>query len=526
VKSHKPTVRFHDLACTLKFQVRGDARYVYCDCAGSPPCAHVPLAVWAFRKLPPDKDAAILSTQQHTLPVPVAVLDQVDDVLLEGAEAGLSAAGSAWRNRLGRLEVACRDAALIWPAEVVNELVHEYERYAEHDARFSSDQFAELVGELLIRADAIRNDTGAVPQLLVRGTAADHSTELGSARFIGVGCGVQVSRGQATVTAYLQDANSGSMVAVSREFPDPAADSTDEPKPFWQLARTPVVKDASFAVLGAGQLLTNGGRRTTDHHLVLGRVKAAVNPQNFSWESLRPPVLGENFAEIRARLGVLPPATLRPRRVAEDFHVCAVSKVEMAAFRPDTQTVEAVVVDANGERALVRHPFLSRGSEGAERLLARLTSVSAGLRFVAGSMRLAGDVLLIEPVALVWDGATRTVLQPWVDRLEDEPGSTTLHRAEPASVGPLEEWNRALHTAVGLLLVTGLRRADADTQRTWLELAERAEQLGLARLGVPAARLATALSEKLASAHWQPRPAARVLLELVVLSRASQEMGF
>jgi hypothetical protein len=229
VRSHKPTARFHDLACTLKFQVRGDARYVHCDCAAPAPCAHVPLAVWAFRLLSPGKDAGILSTQRTALPVPVAVLDQIDDVLLEGAEGGLSAAGAAWRDRLARLEAACRGAALVWPAEVVGELIHRYERYAGHDARFAPEEFAELAGELLIRADAIRNDTGAVPQLLVRGTASDHWSELGSSRFIGVGCGVRVGRGRATVTAYLQDANSGSMVAVGREFPDPPAASPDGP---------------------------------------------------------------------------------------------------------------------------------------------------------------------------------------------------------------------------------------------------------------------------------------------------------
>ena len=160
--------------------------------------------------------------------------------------------GGALRDRLARLEAACRDAALIWPAEVVLELIHEYERYAEHDARFAPDQFAELAGELLIRCDAIRNNTGAVPQLLIRGTAADHWIDLGSARFIGVGCGVRPARRQAIVSAYLQDANSGSMVAVSREFPDPAPDAAEEPKPFWQLARTPVVKGDSSRNSGRG----------------------------------------------------------------------------------------------------------------------------------------------------------------------------------------------------------------------------------------------------------------------------------
>lgn len=524
VKSHKPTVRFHDLACTLRFQVRGDLRYVYCDCAGPPPCTHVPLAIWAFRRLTAEQSAGIITTQEYTSPVPTPVLDQIDDVLLEGAEAGLAGAGSAWRDKLRRLEAACRDAALIWPAEVVAELIHQYERYTEHDARFGPDRFAELVGELLIRADAIRNDTLAVPQLLIRGTASDHWTDLGSARFIGVGCGVRPGSHAATVVAYLQDANSGSMVAVSREFPDPPADAKDEPKPFWQLAGTPVVKGASFAQLGAGQLLTSGGRRATDHQLVLGRAKAAVNPQNFAWENLRPPVLADNFAEIRARLGVLPPASLRPRRVAEDFHVCAVTKVEAAAFRPDSQTVEAIVLDANGDRAVLRHPFTSRGSAGAERLLARLTSAPEGIRFVAGPMRLAADGLVIEPVAVVWDGPTRTVVQPWIDRLDAAQPPAALPRAEPAQPDPIEEWNRELLSAVGTLLVTGLRRADAGVLRSWQELDRRAEQLGLMRLGIAVRKLAAGLAEKIASARWEPRATAHALLEAAVLARASQEV--
>src|SRR5215207_674638 len=228
VKSHKPTVRFHDLACTLRFQVRGDVRYVYCDCAGAVPCAHVPLAIWAFRRLTSEQTAGIITTQEYTMPIPASVLDLIDEVLLEGAEAGLAAAGGAWRDRLSRLELECRNSGLIWPAEVVAELIHQFERYTEHDARFDPDEFAQLVGELLIRADTIRNDTGAVPQLLVRGTASDHWTDLGSARFIGVGCGVRLGRRRATVVAYLQDVNSGSMVAVSREFADPPPDALED----------------------------------------------------------------------------------------------------------------------------------------------------------------------------------------------------------------------------------------------------------------------------------------------------------
>lgn len=524
VKGERPTARFHDLACALRFQVPGDVRYVYCDCAEPPPCAHVPLAVWAFRRLPADKDAATVATQSRPLPAPVAALDAVEATLTEVAEAGLAAVGTAWRDRLARLEPACRDAGLVWPAEVVAALIHQYEQYAGHDARFDPDEFARLIGELLTRADAIRADTGAVPQPLVRGTASDHGTDLGSARLIEVGCGVRVGRRAATVTAYLQDANSGSVVAVGREFPDPSDGATDAPKPFWQLAGVPAVKGASYTQLGAGQLLTTGGRRATDHHLILGRAKAAVGPQNFAWESLRAPLLADGFSEVRARLGALPPAALRPRRVAEDFHVCPVTAVEVATFRPDAQCVEAVVRDRKGERALLRHPFTSRGAEGAERLLSRLVTEPDGVRFVAGSVRLTGGGVLVEPVAVVWDGPTRVAVQPWVDRLDGVGASTERVSAAPL-LDPLAGWQNDLLARVGALLVTGVRRADADVVRVWSELERRAEQLGLARLGGAVRRVSTGLTQKLASGSGPTRPTAAALLALAVLARAAQEVG-
>jgi hypothetical protein len=524
LKSHKPSVRFHDLACTLWFQVPGDPRYVHCDCAGAPPCAHVPLAVWAFRHLPEGQFAGIVSTQKRSLPVPVEALDRVESVLLEGAETGLAGAGPAWRDKLARAEATCRDAALVWPADVLADLVHRYEQYAAHDARFAPDEFADLVGELALRADAIRNDTGAVPQPLVRGSANDRVTELGSARYIGLGCGVKVSRRCATVVAYLQDADSGSMVAVSREFPDPADDSPDQPKPFWQLAQTVAVKGATYAMLGAGQLLAAGGKRSTSYQLVLGRTSATVNMQAYTWEQLRPPVLAERFADARARLGALPPAALRTRRVAENFQVCAVREVEYAAFRPDTQTVEAVVFDAGGEPALLRHPFTGRGEEGAERMLARLTAEPGALRFVAGHARLSGAHLVIEPVALVFDGAVRSAVQPWVDRLGDAPSAEKLEAEGAVRAHPCDEWARDLLSATGELFLTGLKRAGAPALKAWRDLAARAEQLGLARMGALAARVATGLEAKASTAKWDPRPTAAALLRCAALARLAREV--
>jgi hypothetical protein len=75
----------------------------------------------------------------------------------------------------------------------------------------------------------------------------DHITEIGSARFVGLGCGAKISRKSVELSAYLQDADSGSMVTVSREFPNPPEQSKDPAKDFWQLAQAPALIGASFA---------------------------------------------------------------------------------------------------------------------------------------------------------------------------------------------------------------------------------------------------------------------------------------
>jgi hypothetical protein len=154
---------------------------------------------------------------------------------------------------------------------------------------------------------------------------------IGAARFVGLGCAAHPGRHSVELTAYLQDSDSGSVVAVSRDFADKEEDE-DEPKTFAELAQASAVKRTSFAALGAGQLLIRGGKRTASFHLLPTRAEVSVQPQAFAWESLRSPVLVEDYAELDARLSALPPASLRPRRVAEDFHVLPVAAVEAAHF--------------------------------------------------------------------------------------------------------------------------------------------------------------------------------------------------
>ena len=525
VRSSKPTVRFHQPAAVVRFMVPGDPRYTHCDCADPAPCKHVPLAVWAFRLLPPEQSFGVVNTGGRAPAIPAEVLTEVDALMGELVESGFSAATQPWADRLTRLEARLRAEGLTWPADTVGELIEQQQRYAGNDALFAPDRVVELVGELIVRRDAIGNDTGELPQQLIRGTGQETSGTLGKCRLIGLGCGVTVGRHEVELVAYLIDADTGGMAVISKEFPDPKPETKQEPKPFPDLARH-TAKEGTFAAVGAGQLLTDGGRRTAAGRLTFSRVKASVQPQAFEWESLKPPVAVESFAEVVARLAALPPAALRPRRAAEDFHVMPVASVADAGFDVPSQTVLAKLTDQAGGVAYLRHPFTTRGRTGAERLLTTLNDQAAALKFVAGTVRRVPGGLLVSPVCCVFEkGGSRFAVQPWIDGPKDVAKGGMELAAADAVVSPIQEVFRQLHAESEDVFLVGLRRAGPDAVKRWRELHRRAESVGLTRLGERIGSVAEGLDLRAHVVRWDPAPTAGVVLDQCALARLARDVG-
>ena len=170
VRGVKPSAYIHSLACSVRFLVPGDVRYTYCDCTETAPCRHVPLAVWAFRLLGEERISGIVETAAVAPAAPLPLLDKVGATLRELVIAGVSGAPQALIERLRRLDVQLREEGLIWPADTLTEVMQQHAAYAAHDARFTPPLLVALIGELCVRSDAVRANTGAVPQL------ARHST--------------------------------------------------------------------------------------------------------------------------------------------------------------------------------------------------------------------------------------------------------------------------------------------------------------------------------------------------------------
>jgi hypothetical protein len=513
----KPTSHFHTLSLNLRFLVPNDPRYTHCDCSEVAPCSHVPLAIWAFRALG-DRTHGLISTAVEI--IPIALLDEIEAHLLELATCGIANMERTLPDRLNRLEQRCRTANLVWLAEILVDLLQEYHLYQRHDGGFAPDRIVALVAELWMRSDAIRYrdlSNHQIPQLLIGGSQLDQTSSLGASRLVGLGCGVTIQSRGVTLTTYLQDSDSGTLMAMPRYFTNVA----NQPANFQQLAQTNISKGLSLASIGAGQLLTKGGKRTPSYEFVPGRSALSLNPQSFRWEQLRSPLLVDSFADLRTRLIDLPPRSLRPRRVTESLQVLPIAQVEQVSFDPISQNIRATLLDAAGDQAELIHPYTSRGVAGAEVLLEQLKSQD--LRFVAAHVGLRVSGLVLAPLSLVFEsGDQRNLLQPWIAAGKNIT-TAPLNVSMTPCHSPIADYLRQLSIALADLWLVGLNKADELHSRQWQELLEKGRSIGFQKLLQPIELLSTALSQKSQVLAWESQPARQALSTLTVLTELSHQ---
>ncbi|WP_309711917.1 SWIM zinc finger family protein [Armatimonas sp.] len=473
VRSAKPTARCHSLGTVTRFLVPGDPNFAVCDCGQPAPCDHAWMALWAFDALPPDAEAGLVDSRTTPYPVPIEALDSVAPALRELLAVGLASAPTALWDRLQRGEETLRKAGLIWPAECLAELAVLHAAYTSRDARFDPGELALLVGELCLRLATTRANRGTVPPVFVRGAASDRLLEIASAKLIGLGCSGRVRREGIQLTAFLQDEDSGQVVALSRDF-------KREGRSFAQLATATVAKSISLAAVAAGRTLVRGGKRTPSGSFSFGRAPAALHPQAFAWEKLRAPVLVESFHEIELRLATLPPTPLRPQRLAEDFHVVPIAEVLSVGFDTAQQAVVAEVRDGLGGMARLVHPYHSQGAAGCDVLLQTLPSGT--VCFIAGACRRASGGMVLSPTGIVCEeNGVRRLVQPWL-----ESGAATTSNlgtlAPPETLSPSRFLTDELPQTLGDFLIGGREALSEHEARRLRDQAQQAEALGFGQL--------------------------------------------
>jgi hypothetical protein len=334
---------------------------------------------------------------------------------------------------------------------------------------------------------------------------------------VGLGCGVTIQTKGVTLTTYLQDADSGTLMAIPKHF----INIDNQPADFQQLAQTTISKGLSLASVGAGQLLIKVGKRTPSYEFVPGHSALSLHPQSFRWEQLRSPLLVDSFADLQATLVDLPPRSLRPRRVTESLQVLPIAQVEQVFFDPITQNIRATLLDAAGDRATLIHSYTSRGAAGAEALLEQLKSQD--LRFVAAQVSLGAGGLVLAPLSLVFESdGQRSLLQPWIDAGKNATGAS-LDASVMTTQSSVADYLQQLLIALADLWLVGLNKADEMHCRQWQELLEQGRSIGFQRLLQPLELLSRSLAQKSHILVQDLQLAINALATLTVLSELSHQ---
>lgn len=570
----KPTARFLDEASIVRFLVPNDLRYASADCSESQWGLWVSLAVWSFRRLAAEETAGMLSLQLQSVEVPRDTLGQWQTLLQELCRDGFAGVAPTWCQRMTRLHGRLEADGLAWPAELAVELQQLVEQYQAHDARFDPDHVVAVIGESLARARAIARGSEAVPQLLVRGGKTDRASEIRSSRFIGIGLGAAFSRRNVTLSAFVQDVNSGHVGVIERVFANPAQGSGEAPRSLAMLAATTLARGVSLGAIGMSQLILQAGKRTANDRLIPPRGSSGltVNPQTFQWEQLRPPLAVEGFAQLRARLRFLPPSYLRPRRATEGLFCVELAGCDGVAFDGARQQLEATLRDRDRETARLIHPYFDRAADGFQSLSRTLHEAGERLRFVCGHAKLDGLGLSIRPVAVVFDDqGRRTGVCPWFSRgssaagtavsadsvagtdsvagsahesespakfgaTDDEAGEcseTAMDTSSPSSTSLADEADgggrvctefiAAWRETLGDLLVTGLLRAPRDSFGAVRRLADRSGRIGFVRVARALRELSLELDRRDRDLRWDAGRAAAMVAHHCLLAMVAVE---
>ncbi|MGA4508079.1 SWIM zinc finger family protein [Propionibacteriaceae bacterium G1746] len=486
----------HPVGVTVRFLAGADLAYARCSCRRPDPCLHVPVAVAAARGTTHGQSGLRAAPTAEAWQPDPQVLDEARRLTEELIRVGVEASHRALLGPWQRLAQRASAAQLHHVADLVDEIGEEAARYSGADARFDPDRLVALCGELLTRAASLRgHHPGRVPDRLVAGAAAE-AEPVGRAKLVGMGTEVIESGDRVRLIVHLVEARSGAPLRVTRTLDDPQL------RDGWQLARG-TLGSIPLHQWGSGQVMTTSGNISGHGEFSPGNRRVTGIP-HAALDQVGAPFRVGSVAELAAQQSRLP-VVLDDRSAGTDLAACRFVAIDEVAVVPALGRLEAVLVDAAGDRALLALPLTPRVRPGAGRtadLLRRWQQSTPDDLHVSGRWRWTPRGPVVTPLLLA--GAHESV-QPFVAEPLPEAGQLAGEAivddgdlTSPAAVV------RGLDKALGETLVAGLDRLGGDPQ-VWPALARHLRAAGSARLAdlaevVARQRSATAVARLLVAA--------------------------
>ncbi len=463
---------------TVRFHGGDDPGAAQSDAAASDHRACVVIGVWAFRAADGEApDAPQARVQLGARAVATAGIEAPLARLIAGLiRHGLADGGARHAPALTDALDATTRIGATWLQLALQELELWLASFDARSARFQAGDGLASLAELGARLRAARG-SGELAAQHALGVGERLETPLARVRLRALGVRIQADGEQRFARVALHDPDTSARIAWSCRW-DNAGLAGAATVTRSQQAR--VSNSGRLVELAHGQLVTVSAFRRADRELRLGSGhggRTSLLGQSADWAELPPALVVTRLADWRAARAHLPPALLRPRHALAEHIVFAPTAIDAVGFDPATQSVHALLSDADGESLLLTRAWES-AAPGALDALARALTARTPIRHVAGVLHETGGLPQLDPWALsdgdqlcipdlaAPDGAVRNLPIGAVPGFDD-PLVQALTRAEDWLAGRLLAGpGAAAWRARGRDLATQLQRVG------WSDLAE------------------------------------------------------
>lgn len=454
---------------TVRFLVPNELAYARCDCSLGQNCAHIALAVRAFR-LGREQSATRVSLGSSTVSMPPEVLaaGEATDALLERLlREGITAGPGVYLQGIEAALRAAESAGATWLILALQALETQINAYAGRSARYSERETLALATELFARPRANGSNGPGLGFSLGIGEAME--TAMAQTRLVSLGARLRGNPREIVASILLADTDTGSALLLEKTF---TPKSPEEVLDLVTLPGRNLSPGLSLRALARGQLLTAVARRRADGSLVLGAGrggKTALMPHAGRYD-VPSPLAATRVETLTERLAERPPFFLQARHRVRDVHVFRVDRFIGQAWAPGAQLWKAAVElsDDGGTLYLERHH--DAGAPQAMNILFAAAEGKYGpVRQIAGTVRFEGGVAICDP----WSLSADTLVVPDVDSAA-HPSEPPLFDLESTPFSLTEEVLEWLAEAVHL----GNRRLPADYVARGQALATRLRGAG------------------------------------------------
>lgn len=423
---------------SVRFFSRNSLAHARCDCKQGSGCAHVVLALWAFREaarggrdaqggsveVPPRVATAQAGDAAGTLlqsPQAREARAQIEGLMLSLWLDGSSQALAPLAARMAALRAQVLALSWGWVVDALDELSLLLQAQQARSSRFDGQRLLTVVTELWARlrasepAQTVNADANAAPPLQpsqILGLGLKGEVELAHLKLVSLGAVLWSDETHEGADVLLADPDTQTVSVLAREWPKDGADKGSEALAGRRVAGFPLRQ------LGSGQVITKSAKRRANGgiDIALGSRQTGVMPLSpTSWDELQAPLRQTSVQALIDQLRSAPPDFTMPRQAANgaasdaggSLHVLSwrEARVVHSAWDAAAQVLNATIAEAgcsHDEPALfLALPHRAASAHAVDALARALAGECGALRAVAGTVQLQGGRAVMQPLALL-----------------------------------------------------------------------------------------------------------------------------